>query len=111
LRLPLVILFSGIFLVMVYVTVRASLAISIWDVWDSYAANPWAVATLYDAYSGFIIFYVWVAWRERSWRARLLWFVLIMGLGNIATSLYLLAQLLRLAPDQHASAILGRKAA
>jgi hypothetical protein len=111
LRLPLVILFSGIFLVMVYVTVRASLAISIWDVWDSYAANPWAVATLYDAYSGFIIFYVWVAWRERSWGARLLWFVLIMGLGNIATSLYLLAQLLRLAPDQPASAILGRKAA
>lgn len=110
-RLPLVILFSGIFLVMVYVTVRASLAISIWDVWDSYAANPWAVATLYDAYSGFIIFYVWVAWRERSWGARLLWFVLIMGLGNIATSLYLLAQLLRLAPDQPASAILGRKAA
>ena len=60
-KLPLVIVFSGIFLMMIFVTVRASLAISIWEVWDSYAANPWAVATLYDAYSGFSIFWIWVA--------------------------------------------------
>lgn len=110
-KLPLVIVSSGIFLMMIFVTVRASLAISIWDVWDSYAANPWAVATLYDAYSGFSIFWLWVAWRERTWGALLLWLVLIMGLGNIATSLYLLIQLLRLAPDQPASAILGKRAA
>ena len=94
---------------MIYVTVQASLAISIWDVWDSYAANPWAVATLYDAYSGFSIFWIWVAWREHTWSARLLWFLLIMGLGNIATSFYLLVQLLRLHPDQPASAILGKR--
>lgn len=110
-RLPLVIVFSGIFLLMIFVTVRASLAISILDVWDSYAANPWAVATLYDAYSGFSIFWIWVAWREQTWGARLLWFLLIMALGNIATSLYLLIQLLRLAPDQPASAILGKRIA
>lgn len=110
-RLPLAIVCVGIFLIMVYVTVRASLAISIWDVWDSYAANPWAVATLYDAYSGFTLFWIWAAWRERTWGARVLWFVLIMGLGNIATSLYVLIQLLRLAPNQPASAILGRKTA
>jgi hypothetical protein len=110
-RVPLVIVFAGIFLMMIYVTVRASLAISIWDVWDSYAANPWAVATLYDAYSGFLIFWLWVAWRERSWAARALWFVLVMALGNIATSLYLLIQLMRLHPDQPASAILQRRSA
>lgn len=110
-RLPLVIVFSGIFLMMIYVTVRASLQISIWEVWDSFAANPWAVATLYDAYSGFSIFWIWTAWRERTWSARLLWFVLIMGLGNIATSLYLLIQLMRLEPGQPASAILQKRAA
>jgi hypothetical protein len=110
-RLPLVIVFTGIFFMMIYVTVRASLAISIWDVWDSYAANPWAVATLYDAYSGFSIFWIWVAWRERTWSARALWFVLIMALGNIATSLYLVIQLLRLLPDQSPSDILNRRTA
>jgi hypothetical protein len=34
-----------------------------------------------------------------------------MGLGNIATSFYLLVQLLRLHPDQPASAILGKRTA
>ena len=110
-RLPLVIVFSGIFLAMLYITVKASLQISIWEVWDSYAANPWAVATLYDAYAGFSIFWIWVAWRERGWGARLLWFVLIMSLGNIASSLYLLIQLLQLQPGQPASAILGKRMA
>ncbi|MEP6963809.1 MAG: DUF1475 family protein, partial [Acidobacteriota bacterium] len=88
-RLPLVILFSGMFLMMIYVTVRAQLAISIWDIWEAYSANPWAIATLYDAYSGFTIFWLWTAYRERTWGARLLWFVLVMALGNIATSFYL----------------------
>ncbi|MEO8096916.1 MAG: DUF1475 family protein [Acidobacteriota bacterium] len=110
-RLPLVILFSGMFLVMVYVTVRAGLAISIWDVWESYAANPWAVATLYDAYSGFTIFWLWVAYRERTWGARALWFVLVMALGNIATSFYLLLQLMRLSPQEPVSNILGKRPA
>lgn len=110
-KLPLVIVFSSILIMMVFVTVRASMAISIFDVWESYAANPWAVATLYDAYSGFTIFWIWVAWRERSWGNRVLWLVLIMGLGNIATSLYLVLQLLRLSPGQPASAILAKRAA
>lgn len=96
---------------MVYVTVRAGLAISIWDVWESYAANPWAVATLYDAYSGFTIFWLWVAYRERTWGARALWFVLVMALGNIATSFYLLLQLMRLSPQEPVSNILGKRPA
>ena len=102
------ILFAAIFLWMTILTIRTSLVVSLWRAWDSYAANPWAVATLYDAYFGFITFWVWVAYKENTIWSRLLWLVLILGLGNIAMSLYVLIQLFRLKPDQPVEALLWR---
>ncbi len=55
--------------------------------------DPWVIATLFDAYWAFITFYVWVAWKEQSLFARMLWFVSIILLGNMAMSAYMLAQL------------------
>ena len=101
-------LFSAIFLWMTVLTVRTSLAVSLWSAWDSFAGNPWAVATLYDAYFGFITFWVWVAYKENTLWSRLLWLVLILGLGNIAMSLYVLIQLFRLKTDQPVEALLRR---
>jgi hypothetical protein len=83
---------------------------SLWEAWPGYAANPWAVATLWDAYFGFLTFYVWVVYKERKIWARILWFLLIMGLGNIAMSLYVLIQLMRLRTDEPAETILWRRA-
>ena len=102
------ILFGVIFVWMTVITIRTSLAMSLWSAWDSYAGNPWAVATLYDAYFGFITFFVWVAYKERSNWSRGLWLVLIMGLGNMAMSLYVLIQLFRLKPDDSVEALLRR---
>jgi hypothetical protein len=58
--------------------------------------NPWFVATLFDAYFGFLWFWAWVAYKERSWLSRALWLLLILGLGNIAIATYMLIQLHRL---------------
>ena len=55
--------------------------------------DPWVIATLFDAYWAFVTFYVWVAWKEQSLLARVLWFVAIILLGNMAMSAYMLAQL------------------
>ncbi len=63
-KLFLKLLFGAIFLWMTVTTVRTSLTVSLAVAWPSYAANPWAVATLYDAYFGFLTFYVWVAYKE-----------------------------------------------
>jgi hypothetical protein len=57
--------------------------------------NLWTIATLVDAYYGFITFYVWVLWKECRALPRALWFVAIMLLGNIAMSAYVLRQLAR----------------
>jgi hypothetical protein len=101
-------LFAFIFIFMVTMTVRATLQTSLHEAWPAYRANPWAMATLYDAYAGFITFFVWVAYKENSFWKSSLWFVLIMSLGNIAMSFYVLVQLFRLKPEEPASRALWR---
>ncbi len=109
-KLFLKLLFGAIFVWMTVMTVRTSLAVSLWAAWPSYAANPWAIATLYDAYFGFLTFYIWVAYKESHMTSRVLWFLLIMGLGNIAISLYMLIQLSRLRRDEPVENVLWRLA-
>ena len=110
-KLFLKLLFGFIFVFMVVLTIRTSLQVSLWSAIPAFTANPWAMATLYDAYAGFITFFCWLAWRERSLAIKLLWFVLIMALGNIAMSLYVLIQLFGLRTDESASALFRQKTA
>jgi hypothetical protein len=55
--------------------------------------HPWFIATLFDAYWAFVTFFVWVAWKEQSLAARVLWFVALIALGNIAMATYMLREL------------------
>ena len=111
-RLVLKLLFSGIFLWMVGMTTYVSLHKSLLQAGTefSWASSPWAVATLFDAYFGFITFFVWVCFKERSLVAKMIWFVLVMGLGNVAMSGYVLIQLFRLKPQEPLSNLLSRAA-
>ena len=96
---------------MLAVTIRTSLTESLWAAWPAYSASPWAMATFWDAYSGFTLFWVWIAFRERSWPVRILWLLLVYALGNIATAAYLFIALHQLKPDQPASDVLHRRPA
>lgn len=102
---------AGVCVFMVVVTTRATMQQSLPAAWPSYQANPWAMATLADAYSGFTLFWIWVAFRERSWPARIIWLVLIYATGNIATAAYLFIALAKLRDDQPASAVLTSRPA
>ncbi|QDU37027.1 hypothetical protein Mal4_13300 [Maioricimonas rarisocia] len=95
-RVLLTLVFGSFLLVMLSVTVIAMLDRSVFSVGEELTSDPWFIATLVDAYLGFLTFYVWVAYRERRWPARLIWFVLIMCLGNIAMASYVLWQVWRL---------------
>lgn len=110
-KLFLKLLFGAIFLWMVGMTLHVqrheSILLSPREF--SWQVSPWAVATLFDAYCGFITFFVWVCSKERKHWSKALWFLLIMGLGNIAMSGYVLIQLFRLQPEEPASAILTKK--
>ncbi len=109
LRNFLILLFTLILLAMLIGSLRASLDRGITDVGSELLADRWFQVTLLDAYCGFITFYVWVAYKETTPWSRLLWFVLIMGLGNIAMSVYMLVQLVRLPNDAPISTLLLRK--
>ncbi len=96
--LPTVILFLRIlFLVviasMLAVTTWASLHTPLFSIPRAVFTHPWFIATLFDAYWAFVAFYVWVAWKEQSLAARVLWFVAIIALGNIAMAAFLLREL------------------
>ncbi|MFN4260097.1 MAG: DUF1475 family protein [Gemmataceae bacterium] len=90
----LLMLFVLILLTMITVTVWASLDRSLFEAGYLFA-EPWFVATFCDAYCGFLTFYVWVAYKEQSQLSRMVWFLAIMGLGNIAMAIYMLVQLLK----------------
>lgn len=104
-------LFIAIIAAMLWATVRASLDRSVVDASVDLIRDPWFVATLFDAYFGFLTFFVWVAYKERTAGARALWFVLLMLLGNFAMAAYVLRELKRLPAGAPLSSILMRSPA
>jgi hypothetical protein len=95
--------------IMLYVTISASLHQDIVSATRLLWPDPWFRATLADAYCGFLFFWLWVAWREQSVAKSVLWFVLIMTLGNIAMAGYLLLQLRRWQPAEGIDSLLRGK--
>jgi hypothetical protein len=101
-RLFLKVIFGAIFIWMIAMTSYVSLHKPLWLAGSefSWSSSPWAVATLFDAYFGFLTFFVWVCFKESGLLAKVIWFILIMSLGNIAMSGYVLIQLFKLKSDE-----------
>jgi hypothetical protein len=95
--------------IMLYVTVSASLHQDIVSATRQLWPDPWFRATLSDAYCGFLFFWLWVAWREESVAKSILWFILIMTLGNIAMAGYILLQLRHMQAGDGVAALLLRR--
>jgi len=107
-RTLLITLFVVILIGMLYVTTVASLDRSILKVGPEILGDRWFQATLADAYFGFVTFYVWVAYKESTWASKVIWFLLVMLLGNIAMAIYVLIQLWRLEKGQPVYSMLLR---
>ncbi len=71
--------------------------------------DPWVIATLCDAYWGFVAFFVWAGWKEQSVPARLLWFVNLIALGNIAIASFMLRELFAVSPRAALGEVLTRR--
>lgn len=87
----------------------ASTQVAMWETPRAVATHPWFIATLVDTYLAFFTFWLWVAYKERSNLARLLWLLLIFALGNIAIAGYMLIQLWRLPRDARVEDLLLRR--
>ena len=102
-------LFIVILLVMIAGTAWATAEENVFVGGDHVLAYRWGVMTLFDAYFGFITFFVWVAYKETSNLARAGWFVAIMLLGNIAMASYMLLQLFRVPADAPIRSVILRR--
>jgi Protein of unknown function (DUF1475) len=110
-RKSLLTLFIAILAVMLTVTGWATLVQPVWE-WGGLTTPPdhaWTIATLADAYCGFLTFFAWVCFKERSLARRIGWFVGIVLLGNIAMATYVLKELHRLRPEDSIDDLLTRK--
>ncbi len=85
-----------VLLAMLAVTTWASLHENVVAATLRLARDPWSVATLFDAYFGFLWFWLWIAYREACGWTRFVWLAAILLLGNLAMAAYLLAALARL---------------
>ena len=94
---------------MLWVTTWASLQQSILAIPREVFTNPWFIATLFDAYFGFLTFYVWLAWKEPTLAARVLWFIAVMALGNLAMAIYVLVELFRIRSSSQFSDVVARR--
>jgi hypothetical protein len=101
--------FLTVLVSMLWVTSWASLHQSIHAIPHNVLRDPWFIATLFDAYWGFITFYIWLAWKERTLAARVLWFIAVMLLGNIAMSTYLLVELFRIRDSSQLAEVITRR--
>jgi len=105
------ILFGSILATLAGFTALAGTRQSMFD-WGGLTTPPdnlWTIATLIDAYYGFLTFYVWVLWKETRALPRVLWFAAIMALGNIAMSAYVLRQLARLQDTDSMATLLAAR--
>jgi hypothetical protein len=62
-------------------------------------ANPWGIVSLVDLYAGFILFSLWIAYRENSPYHSIIWIVLMMTLGFWTGSLYVLVNAIKAKGD------------
>jgi hypothetical protein len=101
--------FALISLAMMAITVHTSLESNLFVIFPRMLRDPWTLATLIDFYFNVLVFSAWVIYREHRWVRSALWIVAFIGLGSIATSGYVFAQLLAMRPGDSFSKILARK--
>ncbi len=103
------VLFIVVIASMLFVTTWASLHTPLFSIPRDVWAHPWFIATLVDAYWAFLTFFVWVAWKEQSLLARVLWLPAILALGNLAMAAYMLRELFRVSSGAAISPIFTQR--
>ncbi len=102
---------SFVLVSMIIATTLASLDSSVIDGFRYLFQDKWGVATLMDAYFGFLFFYLWVFYRENSAVARFFWLVAVLSFGTIAMSSYLLLAIRALPTGSSLEDLLRKKTA
>ena len=94
------IILSVVFVWMCYTVISTSLQSNLFTEWNYLGSIPWMTATLWDFYANVAAIFVWVCCKEKSVLMMIIWLILLVALGSIATCAYVLIQLFKLKPNE-----------
>jgi len=94
------ILFSILFVWICYVVITTSISSNLFTNWDSLGGIPWMRATLWDFYTNVTVIFVWICYKENKLYLKIIWLILLVTLGSIASCAYVLIQLFKLKPGE-----------
>ncbi|HVW94834.1 MAG TPA: DUF1475 family protein [Mucilaginibacter sp.] len=90
------IFFSLLFAWMCYQVINTSIHSNLFKEWDFLGAIPWMRATLWDFYANVAVIFLWVCYKEKNIVLSIVWLILLVALGSIASCAYVLIQLFKL---------------
>jgi len=103
------IIFSLLFVWMCYVVISTSINSNLFTNWDFLGNIPWMQATLWDFYANVFVIFVWVCYKEKTIALKIVWLVLLVTLGSIASCAFVLIQLFRLKPNEGLKELFGKQ--
>lgn len=92
--------FSILFVWVCYVVISTSLQSNLFEQWDYLGSIPWMRATLWDFYANVSVIYLWVCYKEKGIAVKIIWLILLVLLGSIASTAFVLIQLFRLKSNE-----------
>ncbi len=99
-RVFLKLIFMSFFAAILWGTITATLDRGMITALRELWPDAWFRASMIDTYCAFLTIYLWIAYKEKSFFSRVLWFVLVLVLGTLAYSIYILIQLFKLKPEE-----------
>ena len=94
------VIFSVLFVWVCYVVITTSMQSNLFKEWDYLGSIPWMRATLWDFYANVSVIYLWVCYKEEGIFPKVIWLILLVVLGSIASTAFVLIQLFRLKPNE-----------
>jgi hypothetical protein len=103
------IIFSLLLVWVTYIVISTSLEISLIEQWNFLGSIPWMRATLWDFYANIFIITLWMFYKEKSVFLKIVWIILFVCLGSIATCTYVLIKLFKLNEGDGVKELVGNK--
>ena len=103
------IIFSIILVWVTYVVISTSLESSLFKEWDFLGSIPWMRATLWDFYANIFIITLWMFYKEKNILLKIVWLILFVCLGSIATCSYVLIKLFKLKDGEGVRELVGSR--
>ena len=90
------VLFCSVLIFMCYEVISTSLESNLFVEWNFLGSIPWMRATLWDFYANVLVIFLWVCFKEKNIILKIIWLILLVCLGSIASCIYVLIQLFKL---------------